>query len=50
MVKQIVKDAAQSMLKDLMLSTLNGMGCKGMAIANALQALDLRKGVAAAAG
>ena len=44
LVKQIVKDAAQSMLKDLVLSTLNGMGCKGIAIANALQALDLRKG------
>ncbi len=44
LVKQIVKDAAQSMLKDLLLSSLNGMGCKGMAIANALEALDLRKG------
>ena len=44
LVKQIVKDAAQSMLKDMILSTLNGMGCKGMAIANALQAFDLRKG------
>ncbi|MCE9658597.1 MAG: hypothetical protein K8R60_08560 [Burkholderiales bacterium] len=44
LVKQIVKDAAQSMLKDMLLSSLNGMGCKGMAIANALQALDLRKG------
>jgi hypothetical protein len=44
LIKQIVKDAAQSMLKDMVLSTLNGMGCKGIAIANALQALDLRKG------
>ena len=44
LVKQIVKDAAQSMLKDLVLSSLNGMGCKGIALANALQALDLRKG------
>jgi len=44
LVKQIVKDAAQSMLKDMVLSSLNGMGCKGMAIANALQSLDLRKG------
>ena len=50
MVKQIVKDAAQSMLKDLVLSTLNGMGCKGIAIANALQALDLRKGSGGGAG
>jgi hypothetical protein len=50
LVKQIVKDAAQSMLKDLVLSTLNGMGCKGIAIANALQALDLRKGAGGGAG
>jgi len=50
LVKQIVKDAAQSMLKDLVLSTLNGMGCKGMAIANALQALDVRKGAGGGAG
>jgi len=50
MVKQIVKDAAQSMLKDLVLSTLNGMGCKGMALANALQALDLRKGAGGGGG
>ena len=50
MVKQIVKDAAQSMLKDMILSTLNGMGCKGMAVANALQALDLRKGGGGGAG
>jgi len=50
MVKQIVKDAAQSMLKDLVLSTLNGMGCKGIALANALEALDLRKGAGGGAG
>ena len=50
MVKQIVKDAAQSMLKDLVLSTLNGMGCKGIALANALEALDLRKGGGGGAG
>jgi hypothetical protein len=34
----------------MLLSTLNGMGCKGMAIANALQALDLRKGGGGGAG
>jgi len=50
LVKQIVKDAAESMLKNMLLSTLNGMGCKGMAIANALQALDLRKGGGGGAG
>ena len=50
LVKQIAKDAAQSMLKDLVLSSLNGMGCKGIALANALQALDLRKGAGGGAG
>ncbi|MEO8525001.1 MAG: hypothetical protein ABI460_09795 [Caldimonas sp.] len=44
LVKQIVKDAARSMLKDMVLSSLNGMGCKGMAIANALEAIDLGRG------
>lgn len=44
LVKQIVKDAAQSMLKDMILSDLRDMGCKGMALANALEALDLRGG------
>jgi hypothetical protein len=48
LIKQIAKDAAQSMLKDMVLSTLNGMGCKGIAIANALQALDVRKGAGGA--
>ena len=38
------------MLKDLVLSTLNGMGCKGIALANALEALDLRKGAGGGAG
>lgn len=44
LVKQIVKDAAQSMMKDMILSSLRDMGCKGMALANALEAFDLRRG------
>ncbi len=42
MLKQMVQDAAKSMLKDMLLSQLNGMGCKGMALANALQGMTLR--------
>ena len=37
------------MLKDMLLSGLRDMGCKGIALANALEALDLRKGMQAAA-
>jgi hypothetical protein len=48
MVKQIVQQAAQSMIKDALLSSLDGLGCKGMALSNAIAALDLRKGGAAA--
>ena len=42
MLKQLAQDAAKSMLKDMLLSQLNGMGCKGMALANALQGMTLR--------
>ena len=48
MLKQLAHDAAKSMLKDMLLSHLNGMGCKGMALANALQGMTLR-GVAGSA-
>lgn len=48
MVKQIAQQAATSMIKDTLLSSLNGMGCKGMALANALAALDARGGGAGA--
>ncbi len=44
MVKQMVQQAATSMIKDALLSGLNGMGCKGIALSNALSALDLRRG------
>lgn len=44
MVKQIAQQAATSMLKDALLSSLSGMGCKGIALTNAINTLDLRKG------
>lgn len=43
LIKQIAQQVATSMLKDSLLSGLSGMGCKGMALANALSALDLRR-------
>src|SRR5688500_8580774 len=43
MIKQIAKQAATSMIKDAVLSGLDGMGCKGMALSNALHAFDLRR-------
>ena len=50
LVKHIAKDLAQSMLKDALLSGLSGMGCKGIALANALQALDRRGGAGVGPG
>ena len=44
MVKQIAQQAATSMIKDMLLSGLSGMGCKGIALTNAINTLDLRKG------
>lgn len=44
MIRQIAQQAAQSMVKDALLSGLSGMGCKGIALSNALAALDLRGG------
>jgi hypothetical protein len=48
MVKQIAQQAATSMIKDALLSSLDGMGCKGIALSNALAALDMRGGGAGA--
>ena len=42
LVKQAVKQAATTMIKDTLLSSLSGMGCKGIVLANALEASDLR--------
>lgn len=44
LVKQAAQQMAQSMIKDAILGSLRGMGCKGMALANALEAMDLRGG------
>ena len=44
MVKQIAQQAATSMIKDTLLSSLSGMGCKGIALSNALSAMDVRSG------
>jgi hypothetical protein len=44
MIKQIAQQAATSMVKDALLSSLSGMGCKGIALTNAINMLDLRKG------
>ncbi len=44
MIKQMAQQAATSMIKDTLLSSLSGMGCKGAALSNAINTLDLRKG------
>ena len=44
LVKQAAQQMAQSMIKDAILGSLRGMGCKGMALANAIEAMDLRGG------
>ena len=43
MVKQMVQQSAKSMIKDALLSSLDGLGCKGIALSNALTAFELRK-------
>ena len=50
LVKQIGRNVAESMIKDAILSGLEGMGCKGIALANALRALDLRRGMSGVSG
>ena len=47
MIKQIAQQAATSMVKDALLSSLSGMGCKGIALSNAIAAFNLRGGGAA---
>jgi hypothetical protein len=49
MIKQIAQQAGTSMIKDALLSSLNGMGCKGAALSNAIEAFNLRSGGAGAA-
>jgi hypothetical protein len=43
MIKQAAQQAATSMIKDTLLSGVSGMGCKGAALSNALNGLDLRR-------
>lgn len=50
LVKQAVKQAATTMIKDALLSSLSGMGCKGIALANALEAFDLRSAAGGTGG
>ena len=42
LAKQFVQQALQSTLKDMLLGSLRDSGCKGIALANALSALDMR--------
>lgn len=49
-IKQIAQQTATSMVKDLLLSSLSGMGCKGIALSNALAAFDLRSAAGGTAG
>ena len=44
MVKQMVQESVTSMVKDALLGSLRGMGCKGIALSNAITALDVRGG------
>ena len=48
MVKQMVQQSVTSMVKDTLLGSLRGMGCKGIALSNAITALDVRGGGRAA--
>ncbi|HEX6705567.1 MAG TPA: hypothetical protein VF169_12465 [Albitalea sp.] len=43
-LKQIGQQAATSMIKDALLSSLSGSGCKGIALSNALAGFDPRRG------
>lgn len=48
LIKQIVQDAVMTSLKDMLLGSLRDMGCKGIALGNALATLDARGGGGAA--
>lgn len=41
-IRQMAQQAVTSMIKDTLLSGLGGLGCKGMALSNALAAFDRR--------
>jgi len=44
MIKQIVQQSLTSGLKDMLLGSVRDLGCKGIALSNALTALDARGG------
>lgn len=50
MVKQMVRQSASSMIKQALLSSLDGMGCKGIALTHAIDALQTRRGPSLALG
>jgi hypothetical protein len=50
MIKQIVQQSLTSALNDMLLGSVRDMGCKGIALSNALSALDARGGAAAIRG
>jgi hypothetical protein len=50
LIKQFVQEAVTSSLKDMLIGSLRDMGCKGIALGNALTALDARGGAAGLRG
>ena len=44
MIRQMAQQAATSMVKDALLSSLQGMGCKGIVLSNALAVFEQRGG------
>ena len=40
LARQLVEQAITSLIKDTLLNSLSGMGCKGIALSNALNTLD----------
>jgi hypothetical protein len=47
LIAMLVKDAIKQTFKDMLLDSLRGQGCKGIALANAITALDLKGGAGA---
>ena len=50
LIKQMVQQAVTSSIKDMLVGSLRDMGCKGIALSNALAALDGRGGTAGLRG
>jgi hypothetical protein len=50
MIKQIVRQSASSMIKEALLSSLDGLGCKGIALSNAIRTVEVRRGGGPALG